>query len=178
MLLVYLFLSHTHTRTCRHVLDHEGKTKHPKVAEDAILGNSIWIENIKFENVKEFKYLRSIINSNNSITEEIIERMVTGERFYLIVYKLLGSNSIYRDSKLRIYKSVMRSPVISTYGLDSNKRGYEKAAYLWKVHAVQDESKCSAERFYEMIEFIKNFIKAVRIKSIGHIQRMANLRKN
>lgn len=44
----------------------------------AAICNYIKTENINFESVKEFKYLESVINSENSIIQEIRERIAAG----------------------------------------------------------------------------------------------------
>jgi hypothetical protein len=58
------------------------------------------------------KYLGSIINGNNSIEEEINERIVLGTKAYYANLKFLKSKLVTKYSKLKLYRSVIR-PIVT-----------------------------------------------------------------
>jgi len=62
--------------------------------------------------VHQYKYLGSIINDNNSIEEEIKERIVLGTKVYHAKLKLFKSKFVTKYSKLKLYRSVTRPIVI------------------------------------------------------------------
>ena len=70
----------------------------------------------QFEQVNSFKYLGSTVNTDNSIEEEIKERIATGNRAYRVhnrAYrvhkkKLLTLKLISRNVKLQIYNTLLR----------------------------------------------------------------------
>jgi hypothetical protein len=59
------------------------------------------IENREFEQVKSFKYLGSIINTDNALEEETKERIALGNKAYFANKKLFQSKSITRRAKLK-----------------------------------------------------------------------------
>jgi hypothetical protein len=64
------------------------------------------------EQVKQFKYLGSIINNGNSIKEEIKERIALSNKAYFANQKFLKSKLVTKRSKLKLYKTVIRPVVI------------------------------------------------------------------
>jgi predicted DNA-binding protein YlxM (UPF0122 family) len=64
------------------------------------------------EQLKQFKYLGSIINDDNSIEEEIKERIALGKKTYFANQKFLKSKLVTKRSKLKLYKTVIRPVVI------------------------------------------------------------------
>ena len=70
------------------------------------------IDNTYLEQVKQFKYLGSIINNDNSIEEEIKERIALGNKAYFANQKLLKSKLVTKQSELKLYKTVIRPVVI------------------------------------------------------------------
>ena len=75
------------------------------------------IRQMKFEQVKSFKYFGTQQNSHNSTHEEIQCRLISGNKTLYANKQLLSSTSISRNAKLKIYKSLIRSVV--TYGCES-----------------------------------------------------------
>jgi hypothetical protein len=69
------------------------------------------------EQIHSYKYLGSIINRNNSIEEEIKERIMTGNKAYYANRSLFKSKLVCKKSKLKIYQAVIRSVV--TYGCET-----------------------------------------------------------
>ncbi|MGC8830944.1 MAG: hypothetical protein ACP5TE_14360, partial [Verrucomicrobiia bacterium] len=59
----------------------ENKTKYfVSTCKDSSLGESVEMENFKFEVVKDFVYLGSSINTNNNISLEIRRRITLASR--------------------------------------------------------------------------------------------------
>ena len=84
------------------------------------------IGEIKFEGVKEFKYLENIIDSENRSITCINERIQAGNNALYANMKILKCKLINRNTKLQIYKSLIR-PVI-TYGAET-----------WTLTTTQEE---------------------------------------
>jgi hypothetical protein len=64
------------------------------------------------EQVKSFKYLGSVVNGNSSIEEEIKGRISLGNRAFYANQDLFKSKLLTKDSKLRMYKTLLR-PVVT-----------------------------------------------------------------
>ena len=64
------------------------------------------------EQVKSFKYLGSTVNGNNSIDEEIKRRISLGNKEFYANQDLLKSKLLTKNSKLRMYKTLVR-PVVT-----------------------------------------------------------------
>jgi hypothetical protein len=69
------------------------------------------------EQVKSFKYLGSIVNGNNSIEEEIKERIILGNKAYYANQALLKSKLLSKKAKLKIYWTLVRSVI--TYACET-----------------------------------------------------------
>ena len=64
------------------------------------------------EQVQQYKFLGSIINVSNSIEEEIKERIVLGTKAYYANLKFFKSRLVTKQSKLKLYKTVIR-PIVT-----------------------------------------------------------------
>jgi hypothetical protein len=69
-------------------------------------------ENKELEQVKSFKYLGSIVNTDNTMEEEIKERMALGNNVYFANKKMFRSRLISKRAKLKLYYSVIR-PIVT-----------------------------------------------------------------
>jgi hypothetical protein len=67
--------------------------------------------------VKSFKYLGSVVNGNNSIEEEIKERIILGNKTFYANQALFKSKLLSKKAKLKIYGTLVR-PVI-TYACET-----------------------------------------------------------
>jgi hypothetical protein len=67
---------------------------------------------IEIGNVQSFKYLGSMVNTNNIIEEEIKERISAGNKAYLAHKMLFMSKTLSKKSKLKLCKSVIR-PIVT-----------------------------------------------------------------
>jgi hypothetical protein len=64
--------------------------------------DDININSTQQEQVKSFKYLGSIVNGNNSIEEEIKERIILGNKAYYANQALFKSKLLSKKAKLKI----------------------------------------------------------------------------
>jgi hypothetical protein len=65
----------------------------------------------QFEQVNSFKYLGTVVNTDNSIDEEIKERIAAGNRVFNVHKKLFTSKLISRNVKLQLYNMSIRPTV-------------------------------------------------------------------
>jgi hypothetical protein len=75
------------------------------------------IENKKLEQVKSFKYRGSILNTDNTMEEEIKERIALGNKVYFANKIMFQSRLITKRAKLKLYYSVIRPTV--TYSCET-----------------------------------------------------------
>jgi hypothetical protein len=75
------------------------------------------IGNLEIGQVRSFKYLGTIVNENNSIEEEIKERIALGNKAYYSNKRLFQNKLISRGAKLKLYWTVVR-PVV-TYACET-----------------------------------------------------------
>ena len=74
------------------------------------------IENKEIEQVRSFKYLGSTVKTDNTIEEEIKERIAVGNKTFF-ANKIFQSKLISKNAKLKLYFSVIRSVV--TYACET-----------------------------------------------------------
>jgi sorting nexin-29 len=86
--------------------------------------DGIDITQTHLEQVKSLKYLGAIVNGNNSIEEEIKGRISLGNKAFYANQDLFKSKLLTRNSKLGMYKTLVR-PVVTyaceTWVLKENK---------------------------------------------------------
>jgi hypothetical protein len=87
------------------------------------------INNLQKEQVQQYKYLGSIINVSNSIEEEIKERIALGTKAYYANLKFFKSRLVTKQSKLKLYRTVIR-PVVT----------YASETWVLKETIMQKES--------------------------------------
>jgi len=73
--------------------------------------------NIQIYQVRSFRYLGTIVNGNNTLEEEIRERIVKGNKAFYANRALFKSKLVSRKSKLKLYWSVIRPVVV--YGCET-----------------------------------------------------------
>jgi len=66
--------------------------------------HSVRFDNSTFERVEEFKYLGTTLTHQNSISEEIKNRLRSGNACCHSVQNLLSSRLLSKNLKIRIYK--------------------------------------------------------------------------
>jgi len=75
------------------------------------------IDNSTFERVEAFKYLGTTLTNQNSIAEEIKSRLSSGNACYRSVPNLLSSRLLYKNLKIKIYKTIILPVVL--YGCET-----------------------------------------------------------
>jgi hypothetical protein len=80
------------------------------------------VGNIQIDKVRFFRYLHTIVNGNNSLEEEIGERIVQGIKAFYANRTLFKSNLMSRKSKLKLYWSVIRPIVFTALKHESLKK--------------------------------------------------------
>lgn len=76
----------------------ESKTKY--MTSDARQTNpTIQVGNYIFEKVNKFKYLGSVITTNNNLSQEVIQRLASANKSY---YKLMKNRSLPRQTKITL----------------------------------------------------------------------------
>jgi hypothetical protein len=93
------------------------KTKYMKCTRKEIQLDRLTVENIQIDQVRSFSYLSAFVNGNNTLEEEIRERIVKGNNAFYIIRTLFKSNLVSRKSKLKLYWSVIRPIVV--YGCET-----------------------------------------------------------
>jgi hypothetical protein len=62
--------------------------------------------------VENFNYLGSILNAGNKMNIEIAERIAKGNKAYYANSKLIKSKLLRKNTKMKIYKTMVR-PVVT-----------------------------------------------------------------
>ena len=75
------------------------------------------IDNSTFERVEEFKHLGTTLTNQNSIAEEIRNRFRSGIACYHSVQNLLYSRLLYKNLKIKIYRTIILPIVL--YGCET-----------------------------------------------------------
>jgi hypothetical protein len=90
------------------------KTKYMVMSQsqNARHDHNIKIDNKSFERVEEFKYLGATLTNRNSIHEEIKSRLKSGNACYHLVQNLLSSRLLSKNTKIRVYRTVVLPVVL------------------------------------------------------------------
>jgi len=70
------------------------------------------VDNFAFESVGSFNYLVSILNADNKMNIEIAERIAKNNKAYYAKAKLIISNFLKKNAKIKMYKTMIR-PVVT-----------------------------------------------------------------
>jgi len=65
-----------------------------------------------FENVENFNYLGSILKADNKMNIEIAEKIAKDNKAYYANSKLIKSKRLQKNTKMTIYKTMIR-PVVT-----------------------------------------------------------------
>ena len=95
------------------------KTKYMVMSRDHNAGrnHSVRIDNSSFERVEQFRYLGSTLTNENSIQKEIKSKLKSGNACYQSVQNLLSSSLLYKNLKIKIYRTIILSVVL--YGCET-----------------------------------------------------------
>jgi hypothetical protein len=168
----------------------ENKTKSMMSTRKQQRGNKLETGDMSFESIQSFKYLGSTVNQNNTIEEEIKEKLIAGNKAFYANQKMFQSKLPSKKSKLKLYWTLIR-PIVT----------YECETWVLKENSIQKlvifERKILGKVFgptkevnglwriktnEELDELIKQkniirFIKSQRLKWLGHVERMPNERE-
>jgi hypothetical protein len=90
------------------------KTKYLYCTRKTIQATCIDTGEEQFEQINSFKYLGTVVNTDNSIDEEIKERIAAGNRTFHVHKKLFISKLISRNVRLQLYNTLIRPTVTYT----------------------------------------------------------------
>jgi hypothetical protein len=95
------------------------RTKYMVTSRDQNAGgnHSIKIDNSFFEKLEEFKYLGTILTDQNSIQEEVKNRLKLGNACYHSVQNLLSSSLLSKNLKIKKYRNLILPVVL--YGCET-----------------------------------------------------------
>ena len=148
------------------------------------------MDNKHIDQVRSFCYLGAIVNWNNTLEEEVRERIAKGNKASCANKTLFKSNLVSRKSKLKLRWSVVRPVVV--YGCE--KRVLKESiiqklsVFEWKIlrkifgPTKEANGICRIKTKKELDELIKhrnitNYVKAQRLSWFGHINRMPETSK-
>jgi hypothetical protein len=132
-----------------------------------------------------YKYLRSTVNTDNSIEEEILCRITLGNEAYCANQFLFKSGLVSKKSKLKLYWSIIR-PIV-TYACEvwvlretiKNKLMVFESKVLRKIFGLTKERDCAwriktNDELDELLRHKKiiNHIKAQLLTWFGHLRRL------
>ena len=95
------------------------KTKYMITSRDQNAGRcySMKIDKSSIERVEEFKYLGTTLTNKNSIQEEIMSRLKSGDACFHSVPNLLSSSLLPKNTKIKIYRTIILPVVL--YGCET-----------------------------------------------------------
>ncbi|CAG9829536.1 unnamed protein product [Diabrotica balteata] len=155
-----------------------------KIGPQPQIRRPLIIENDAIEAVNEFVYLGTLVNTENDTTSEINRRICTANRCYFGLNLLFKSTVISRNTKVKLYKTIIR-PVL-TYGSETwtltksneNMLGCFERKRLRRIYrAVNENGVCRRRynfelyRIYHEPDIVKH-IKIGRLTWVGHVMRM------
>jgi hypothetical protein len=87
----------------------EDRTKYMQIKRKEIKDiTRLKIDNFTFENVENFNYLGSILNADNKMNIETVERIAKGNKAFCANSKLIKSKLLKRKTKMKIHKTMIR----------------------------------------------------------------------
>jgi hypothetical protein len=150
----------------------------------------IKIANRSFENVLQFKYLGMTVTNHNFIEEEIKRRLSSGNASYHSVQSLLSSCLLWKNLKMRIYKTIILLMVL--YGCETwsvtlmeehRLRMFENKVLRRIFGPKRDEvmggrRKQHNEELHDLYfsPSIIRIIRSNRMRWMGHLARMGEKR--
>jgi len=163
----------------------ENETKYMKCTRKETQLNKLIVDNKHIDQVRSFSYLGTIVNGNNTLEEGIRERIAKGNKAFCANKTLFKSNLVSRESKLKLYWSIIRQIVV--YGCETwvlKESIIQKlCVFDWKILRRIFGPTKEANGIWriktnkELDELIKqrniiNCVKTQRLSWFGHINRM------
>jgi hypothetical protein len=146
----------------------------------------ILLAKYSFEIVEEFTYLGSCLTSKIEIRPEIEKIITTANRTYYVLHPILKGKSVYRNTKLIIYKTLIRLIIAHgaeawTMGSETGKRlAVFELKVLTKILGTININNCWRRRYNnELMHLygdldIVSFIRINRLRWFGHVNIMDN----
>ena len=164
------------------------KTKYMTNLNSDVIGINRILNGASYEEVRNFRYLGSMVSRNNDIQIEIKEKLATGNRCLRSLNKIIQSRYISKKVKIRIYKTIIKPAVV--YGSESWTISERVASMLatWerkilrKIYGpTKDKGTWRIRTNQEIYDLYKDNdividIKVRRIEWLGHICRMNDTR--
>ena len=164
----------------------EGKTKAMKMSRQNRTEDFIDLGGFMLEEVDQFKYLGSIIQSVNSMESEISSRIAAASKCSWAVNDVLKSKSISRATKIQLYTTVIR-PVLTyscetwplTQELERRLLVFEHGI-LRRIYGPVRDALTGEWRIRHNQELrdlsrltpVTGFVRAQRLRWAGHVARM------
>jgi len=138
------------------------------------------------ERVEEFKYLGTTLTHQNSIQEEIKSRLKLGNACYYSVQNLLSSSLLYKNLKIKIYRTIILPVVL--YGCETwsltlrevrrlrvfENRVLRRVFGPKRNEVTEERRKLHGEELSDLYSLpnIVRVAKSRRMKLAGHVARM------
>ena len=161
----------------------ESKTKYMEVTRKPSKIEFFEIAGYKFKKVTEFKYLGSLITSDNNMSTEIHHRLLTANRCYYGLQKQLRSHHISLNTKKKLYKTLIRPVLLygsETWAVGNTDRSrldvFERKVLRTIYGPVNDDGCWRKRHNHEVYKLYRDpdvcrEIKARRVRWLGHILR-------
>ncbi|XP_071037725.1 uncharacterized protein [Parasteatoda tepidariorum] len=178
------FLSMQKDAEKMHLTINQEKTKYMQCTKITDSTTHLQIGEYKFEKVNSFVYLGSEVNVNGNIAPEIQRRINSASKCFYGLKKYLKSNLLKRDTKLLIYKCLIRpiltyaSETWTTTQKDENSLGIFERRILRSIFGGKQVDgtwyrRSNSELYRALREpDVVKYVKIQRIKWAGHIIRM------
>ena len=171
----------------------QDKTEYMVISREGTTKNSghMQIDNMTIKRTETYKYLGTIFNCSNIIREEIQARINSGNKIYYALQHLLKSNALSRNTKITIYKTLIRPIVL--YGSETwstTKRDnallqtFENKVLRRIFGPIRDTQSGEWKRrsnkdIHDLFKspLITGIMKANRLQWLGHIERMEDNRE-
>lgn len=159
------------------------KTKYMQISRNPNNIGSLKIDDWEFQKVDEFKYLGSIINEFGLFGKEIEHRLITANKCYYSLHKLLSSKLLSRSSKLRCYKTIIMPTLLyccETWVLTKKTTKslftFENKILRKIFGPIQENNSWRILKNKELREIYKDpdiiaLIKSRRLRWLGHVLR-------
>ena len=171
----------------------QDKTEYMVISREGTTKNSghMQIDNMTIKRTETYRYLGTIFNCSNIIREEIQARINSGNKIYYALQHLLKSNALSRNTKITIYKTLIRPIVL--YGSETwstTKRDeallqtFENKVLRRIFGPIRDTQSGEWKRrsnkdIHDLFKspLITGIMKANRLQWLGHIERMEDNRE-
>ena len=100
------------------------------------ISDKMIVGNIQIDQVRSFSYFGTTVNGNNSLEEEIRERIFKGNKAFCANRAIFKSKLVSRKSKLKLYWSVIRPVVV--HGRET-----------WVLKVLYRDSQCLRGKYLE-----------------------------